>query len=90
MDGTNMGYYMNYDEYSNTGTAHNITGGIPWKGDASVNLCLMSLYPYGAPWAGNTAFSIEGSLGIVQVYDRVLTKEEVLQNFNAHRGRYGI
>lgn len=30
------------------------------------------------------------SMGIIQIYDSVLTSTQVLQNFNAIRGRYGI
>jgi len=31
-----------------------------------------------------------GNIGIVRVYNRVLSASEVIQNFNATRGRYGI
>ena len=31
-----------------------------------------------------------GEIGFVLAYDRVLTATEVLQNFNAHKGRYGL
>jgi hypothetical protein len=31
-----------------------------------------------------------GRLGPVNIYNRVLTANEILQNFNAHRGRYGL
>lgn len=31
-----------------------------------------------------------GSIHSVRVYNRVLTAAEILQNFNAHRGRYGL
>ena len=33
---------------------------------------------------------IDGKIAIVQVYNRALTASEVLQNFNAHRGRFGV
>jgi hypothetical protein len=32
----------------------------------------------------------EGKMAVVKVYDRSLSAAEVLQNFNAHRGRFGI
>ena len=32
----------------------------------------------------------EGYIDVVRVYDRALTATEVLQNFNAHKGRYGL
>ena len=37
--------------------------------------------------AGNT---FDGSISLVRLYRNTLTAAEVLQNFNAHRGRYGI
>lgn len=34
--------------------------------------------------------SFIGTISVVQIYNRALTTSEVLQNFNAHRGRYGL
>lgn len=34
--------------------------------------------------------SLAASFGILQVYNRALTQSEILQNFQAHRGRYGV
>jgi hypothetical protein len=39
---------------------------------------------------GGRAYFFNGSIGSVKVYNRVLTANEVKQNFNALRGRYGI
>ena len=33
---------------------------------------------------------LNGSIPLVRLYNRALTAQEVLQNFNALRGRYGI
>jgi hypothetical protein len=41
-------------------------------------------YTYGAPRRN------EGYLDVVRVYDRALSAAEVLQNFNASKGRYGL
>jgi hypothetical protein len=38
--------------------------------------------------AGSRFFN--GNIGISQIYNRALTQEEILQNFNAQRSRYGI
>jgi hypothetical protein len=38
--------------------------------------------------SGSTGFG--GSIGGVKIYNRALTAQEILQNFNATRGRYGI
>ena len=35
-------------------------------------------------------FTFSGRMGVVQVYDRALTQQEITQNFNATRTRYGI
>lgn len=41
--------------------------------------------------SGNTGrYFFSGSVGIVHVYTKFLTEQEIKQNFNAHRGRYGI
>lgn len=39
---------------------------------------------------GSTYKNFDGSLGVCSFYDRVLTAVEIQQNFNAHRGRFGI
>lgn len=51
-------------------------------------------------YTGSNQFSIgkghnytgtyKGSLGVTQLYDRVLSSAEVLQNFNAMKGRFGL
>ena len=41
-------------------------------------------------YGGAAGYYYNGSLSICRVYNRVLTASEVLQNFNAIRGRYGI
>lgn len=38
----------------------------------------------------NTSNAISGSIGTVMWYNKVLTDSEVLQNFNATRGRFGV
>jgi hypothetical protein len=39
---------------------------------------------------GSYAGQASASIPMVRFYNRALTADEVLQNFNAHRGRYGI
>lgn len=39
---------------------------------------------------GINAYYVNGRIPIVQMYNRALTAAEVAQNFNAHRGRFGI
>ena len=47
---------------------------------AQLNVC------YAQTWGGN----YNGSISVMQIYNRTLTATEIAQNFNAHRGRYGI
>ena len=39
---------------------------------------------------GRNPAPFDGSIAVVQIYNRALSAEEVAQNFAAHRGRYGI
>jgi hypothetical protein len=41
-------------------------------------------------YSGGRGYWYNGDIGVVSVYDKQLSDEEVLQNFNALRGRYGI
>lgn len=49
----------------------------------------MSIGAYGG-YTGGKSYFYNGDLSIAKVYNRVLTPDEVKQNFNAIRGRYGI
>lgn len=49
----------------------------------------MSIGVYGG-YAGGRNYYYNGKLSNVKIYNRALTDEEVLQNFNAVRGRFGI
>jgi hypothetical protein len=86
---TTMGYRINYNEHT-ASISHGLSGGVPSSGNSNLNIGLMTLYPYGNGWAGNTDFSLLGDLSSVKYYNRVLTTDEIQQNFNAARGRYGI
>jgi hypothetical protein len=37
-----------------------------------------------------SSYAFNGSIALTQLYNRVLTPSEILQNFNALRGRYGL
>lgn len=69
---------------------HNVTGAAPTQGNTGESLLLMSLYPYSSGWAGNTNFGTQGDVSVFRAYNRVLTAQEVQQNFEATRGRYGV
>jgi hypothetical protein len=89
MNSTNFGYYINGNEFSGSNT-HGLTGAAASVGDANISCALMTLYPYGDAWAGNANFSTLGNLATCKIYSRVLSSNEVLKNFNALRGRYGV
>lgn len=69
---------------------HGLSVNTPTSGDFNntIPLAIMTLYPYGSGWAGITGFSVQGSVGLVRVYNRVLTASEVLQNYTSTRGRF--
>jgi hypothetical protein len=58
-------------------------------GTIATNSSGMSIGAYGGN-SGNNSYWYNGALSICRVYNRVLSAAEVLQNFNATRGRYGI
>ena len=84
-----MGYYINGGQYSGS-ASHGLTGGASVVGNNGIPLCLMTLYPYGEGWGGNTGFSIAGDIGTFKAYNRVLTAAELLQNYNAQKSRFGL
>lgn len=95
MDKTNYG--VSFDGNTTfVQQAHNFTsgsgahGGYSNYGDPNLPTAIMTLYPYGSSWTGNTGFSISGSVAIFRQYDRVITQDEIKQNFEATRGRFGI
>lgn len=71
-------------------TNHTETSDTPASGDANLPLCLMTLYPYGASAWSQPTHAINGSLSVFRFYNRQLTEDEIKQNFEALRGRYGI
>ena len=86
---TQVIYRINYDQYTGTNN-HTLSYTTPTSGVNNIPTGLMTLYPYGSGWAGLTGFSIQGNMSVTKVYNRILTSAEILQNFNALRGRYGI
>jgi hypothetical protein len=41
-------------------------------------------------WSSGGGYAYSGKIGSVNFYNRALSASEVQQNFNAHRGRYGL
>jgi hypothetical protein len=86
---TQMGYYINGNQHLGSQT-HGITGAAPSFGATNIPTGLMTLYPYDDGWGGDAAFSIAGNLASCKFYNKVLSPQEVLQNFNATRSRFGV
>lgn len=86
---TQKALYRNGTIYANFAN-HSITNNTPTNANTSVPICVMSLYPYSAGWAGDTTHAILGNLSLLRIYNRVLTADEIAQNFEAVRSRYGI
>ena len=60
--------------------------------DASINVNRSDDYHIGGniySWGGIPSY-FHGSIGNVMVYDKALTATEVKQNFEAHKGRFGL
>ena len=77
-DGSNLILYKNGELFS-TDSMNNES-----RSDTSSDLTL------GVPNNAQGSYQLEGKISLVQVYDKVLTASEVLQNYNATKGRYGL
>jgi len=69
--------------------SHSITNNTPTGGNGNLSLCIMTLYPYGSSWTGDTNYGIQGNVGIVRMYSQVLTADQIRQNYNILRQRFG-
>lgn len=58
-------------------------------GTIATNANGMSIGTYGG-YSGSRGYHYNGDIGVVKVYNRVLSPNEIRQNFEALRGRYGI
>ena len=73
-DGINMKFYRN-------GV---LTNSVAGSGTLGVNTVLMKIGNYGS------AYYSQGQIPIVRIYNKTLSANEIQQNFNAIRGRYGL
>jgi len=70
-------------------TNHSITNVTPVIASLNLELTIMTLYPYGTSFNQPT-HAISGNLALFRAYNTVLTAEQILQNFNSTRGRFGV
>jgi hypothetical protein len=69
--------------------------GSPWVKVGTTVDVDTTIYEYsldGSPWFGTEIprGPLDMDLGMFKIYDRVLTDQEVYQNYSAFRGRYNI
>jgi len=70
--------------FNGTGQTATFTGTIP----SSINVS--DVIQIGRRWWGAYNLFSQGSMGQVSIYNRTLTPTEILQNYNATKGRYGL
>ena len=73
-------------------TNHSENSDTPSAGEQSLPLSIMTLFPYGeggGSWP-QPSHAITGSVGMFRMYNRQLSANEIQQNFESTRGRYGI
>lgn len=71
-------------------SAHGLTSNIPPSGNSNTDLAVMTLYPYGdGSWSYPT-HAILGDMAIFRMYNRALSPDEILQNYNAAKSRFGL
>lgn len=73
--------------FSNHGLTVNTPSGA--DNNNTLPLSIMTLYPYGLGAWSYPDFGIQGSVGLFRVYNRLLSADEVLNNYNALKGRFG-
>ena len=58
-------------------------------GTINVNTGGMSIGTYGG-YSGSHSYYYNGNIAIVKVYNKALSADEILQNYNALKGRFGL
>jgi 6-phosphogluconolactonase (cycloisomerase 2 family) len=71
-------------DYSSISTWVPTTGG-----DGNSKLVLGSIYNYGTGWAGNTAYSFQGMIDDVRIFNKTLSAREVAGLYNATKASIG-
>ena len=77
-NGNNYTYYIN-GVLDNTATSDSNVCAVP-----NIKFHLGNL------WPSNNSYNFKGDIGPLHIYDRSLSANEVLRNFNALRGRFGV
>lgn len=87
---TQMASYRNGTVYTNF-VNHGITSNSPPIGTAQNQpLCIMFLVNYGTGTYNLPQYAVSGNVGCFRIYNRVLSADEISQNYNATRHRFGL
>jgi hypothetical protein len=80
--GSNLNIYCFKD-----GNLLSTTGTITWNGG---NFATTNNYQIGRHWAGTNVIPFQGLISNVSLYDRALSTDEIAQNYNATKSRFGL
>lgn len=70
---------------------HGLTVNTPTSGDFNnvIPLAIMTLYPYGS-FGDIPGFSIQGNVGMLKVYNRLLSAAEIRQSYTSMKSRFRV
>ena len=71
-------------------SAHGLTSNIPPSGNSNTALAVMTLYPYGEGSWNYPSHAILGDMAVFRMYNRALSANEILQNYNSTKTRFGL
>jgi len=63
------------------------SGTITWNGG---NFATTNNYQLARHWAGGSIVPLQGNIAQVKVYSKLLSEAELIQNYNATKGRFGL
>ncbi len=86
----NTGVWMNLVGVHSVSNAYIYLNGTLGATKGGTGLTYTGSGPFVIGRQGETAEYFQGNIGQVQIYNRALTAQEIAQNFNATRDRYGI
>jgi len=84
-------YYLVFSRNANNYTYY-IDGVLDNTATSNSNVCAVPNFKFhfGNLWPTNNSYNFEGDIGPLHIYDRALSSTEVLHNYNALKGRFGL
>lgn len=71
-------------------SAHGLTSNTSPAGNLNVALAVMTLYPYEEGAWNYPSHAVLGDMSIFRMYNRALSAQEILDNYNAAKTRFGL